>query len=107
MPDARGAGVDPADARRGDRLANPATGDEDPSGGLAQGFFDGRPIVDVELSVDLGRGTTLSVGGQNVLDTYSQESVIADAVGERYSEYQPWGYSGAYHYARIGYGWGD
>ena len=79
----------------------------DPSGGLAQGFFDGRPIVDVELSVDLGRGTTLSVGGQNVLDTYSQESVIADAVGERYSEYQPWGYSGAYHYARIGYGWGD
>ena len=79
----------------------------DPSGGLAQGFFDGRPIVDVELSVDLGRGTTLSIGGQNVLDTYSQESVIANAVGERYSEYMPWGYSGAYYYARIGYGWGD
>ena len=57
--------------------------------------------------MDLGRGTTLSVGGQNVLDTYSQESVIASAVGERYSEYQPWGYSGAYYYARLGYGWGD
>ena len=79
----------------------------DPSGGLAQGFFDGRPIVDVELSVDLGRGTTLSIGGQNVFDTYSQESVIANLVGERYSEYMPWGYSGAYHYARLGYGWGD
>ena len=79
----------------------------DPSGGLAQGFFDGRPIVDVELSVDLGRGTTLSIGGQNVFDTYSQESVIANAVGERYSEYMPWGYSGAYYYARIGYNWGD
>ncbi len=79
----------------------------DPSGGLAQGFFDGRPIVDVELGVDLGRGATLSIGGQNVLDTYSQESVIANAVGERYSEYMPWGYSGAYYYARIGYGWGD
>jgi len=57
--------------------------------------------------VDLGRGTTLSAGGQNVLDTYSQESVIANIVGERYSEYQPWGYSGAYYYARIGYDWGD
>ena len=79
----------------------------DPSGGLAQGFFDGRPIVDVELGVDLARGATLSIGGQNVFDIYSQESVIANAVGERYSEYMPWGYSGAYYYARIGYGWGD
>ncbi len=79
----------------------------DPSGGLAQGFFDGRPIVDVELGVDLARGATLSIGGQNVFDIYSQESVIANAVGERYSEYMPWGYSGAYYYARLGYGWGD
>ncbi len=79
----------------------------DPSGGLAQGFFDGRPIVDVELGVDLARGATLSIGGQNVFDIYSQESVIANAVGERYSEYMPWGYSGAYYCARIGYSWGN
>ena len=79
----------------------------DPSGGLEQGFFDGRPIVDLELSVPLGQGTTLAVGGQNVFDTYSQVSVIANAVGEQYSEYMPWGYSGAYYYVRIGYDWGD
>ncbi len=78
----------------------------DPSGGLEQGFFDGRPIVDLELSVPLGQGTTLAVGGQNVFDTYSQVSVIANAVGEQYSEYMPWGYSGAYYYVRIGYDWG-
>ncbi len=79
----------------------------DPSGGLEQGFFDGRPIVDLELSVPLGRSTTLALGGQNVFDTYSQVSVIANAVGEQYSEYMPWGYSGAYYYARVGYDWGD
>ena len=79
----------------------------DPSGGLAQGFFDGRSIVDLELSIDLGGGTTLAIGGQNAFDTYSQESVIAMAVGERYSEYMPWGYSGAYYYVRLGYGWGN
>ena len=78
----------------------------DPSGGLEQGFFDGRPIVDLELSVPLGQGATLAVGGQNVFDTYSQVSVIANAVGEQYSEYMPWGYSGAYYYVRIGYDWG-
>ena len=76
------------------------------SGGLAQGFFAGRPIVDLELSFDLGQGTTLAVGGQNVVDTYSQESAITMSVGERYSEYTPWGYSGAYYYVRLGYGWG-
>ena len=77
-----------------------------PSGGLEQGFFDGRPIVDLELSVPLGPGTTLAVGAQNVFDTYSQVSVIANAVGEQYSEYIPWGYSGAFYYVRIGYDWG-
>ena len=78
----------------------------DPSGGLDQGFFAGRPILDLELSFDLGQGTTLAVGAQNVFDTYSQESVVAMSVGERYSEYTPWGYSGAYYYVRLGYGWG-
>ena len=24
----------------------------------------------------------------------------------RYSEYAPWGFNGAYYYARLGYGWG-
>ena len=84
-----------------------ATGIYVPAGGLHNGFFEGRPIVDLELSVDLGRGTTLAVGGQNVLDTYSQVSELATDVGELYSEYTPWGYSGAYYYTRIGYDWGE
>ena len=79
----------------------------EPAGGLEQGFFDGRPIVDLELSVPLGRGASLAVGGQNVFDTYSQVSVIANAVGEQYSEYMPWGYSGANYYVRLGYHWGN
>ena len=78
-----------------------------PAGGLHNGFFEGRPIVDLELSINLGRGTTLAIGGQNVFDTYSQVSELAMDVGELYSEYTPWGYSGAYYYTRIGYDWGD
>ena len=77
-----------------------------PSGGLPQGFFAGRPIIDLELSTDLRRGTTLAVGSQNAFNTYSQVSAIAMSVGEQYSEYTPWGYSGAYYYVRLGYGWG-
>ena len=29
------------------------------------------------------------------------------SVGERYSEYTPWGFNGAYYYVRLGYRWGS
>ena len=77
-----------------------------PRGGIEQGFFDGRPIVDVEASIDLYDGTTLAFGAQNLFDTYPQESARAMSVGEKYSEYTPWGFNGAYYYARIRYAWG-
>ena len=77
-----------------------------PSGGIEQGFFAGRPVVDVEGSLDLYDGTTLAVGAQNLFNTYPQESARAMSVGEQYSEYTPWGFNGAYYYARIRYAWG-
>ncbi len=78
----------------------------DPTGGIENGFFAGRPVVDLELTIDAGGGTTVAVGAQNLLDTYPDESARATSVGERYSEYTPWGFNGAYYYVRLGYGWG-
>ena len=78
-----------------------------PSGGIEQGFFAGRPIIDLELSIALGGGTTLAVGGQNAFSTYPQVTARAMSVGEKYSEYTPWGFNGAYYYVRVGYGWGN
>ena len=78
-----------------------------PSAGIEQGFFDGRPIIDLELSIALGGGATLAVGGQNAFNTYPQVSARANSVGEKYSEYTPWGFNGAYYYVRVGYGWGN
>ena len=77
-----------------------------PAAGLEQGFFRGRPVVDLELSIDVGPGTTLAVGGQNAFDTYSEVTARAMSVGEKYSEYTPWGYSGGYYYVRLGHDWG-
>ena len=78
-----------------------------PAGGIEQGFFDGRPIVDLEASIALGGGTTLAVGAQNAFNSYPDESARAMSVGEKYSEYTPWGFNGAYYYVRVGYGWGN
>ena len=76
-----------------------------PSGGIEQGFFAGQPIVDLEASIGLGGGTTLAVGSQNAFNTFPDESARARSVGEKYSEYTPWGFNGAYYYARLNYGW--
>ena len=78
----------------------------DPSGGIDNGFFGGRPVVDFELTIDAGGGATVSAGAQNAFDTYPDESARAMSVGEKYSEYTPWGFNGAYYYVRLGYGWG-
>ena len=75
--------------------------------GIDNGFFGGKPVVDLELTIDAGGGATVTVGAQNVFNTYPDESARAMSVGEKYSEYTPWGFNGAYYYVRLGYGWGS
>ena len=67
----------------------------------------GRFIVDLETSIALTAAATLAVGGQNVLDTYSDRmDLFAAQFGLPYSQFTPWGLSGGYYYARLGYRWG-
>ena len=73
----------------------------------AQTLFGGKPVVDIELGIPLSAGTTVAFGSQNVFNTFPDESPNATSVGERYSEYTPWGFNGAYYYARIQYSWGN
>ena len=78
-----------------------------PSGGIDNGFFGGKPVVDLELTIDAGASATVTVGAQNAFNTYPHESARAMSVGEKYSEYTPWGFNGAYYYVRLRYGWGS
>ena len=73
----------------------------------AQTLFGGKPVVDIEVSIPISDGTTLAVGSQNVFNTFPDESPTARSVGERYSEYTPWGFNGGYYYARVRYAWGS
>ena len=69
--------------------------------------FDGdNYIVDLEVSLDLGAGMTLAVGGQNVFNIYSERNAFTTSrIGMPYSMHTPWGMNGAYYYGRINYGW--
>ncbi len=70
-------------------------------------LLQGRSIVDLDVSIPVGEGVTLSVGGQNIADTFSDRmDLFADIFGLPYSQFTPWGLSGAYYYARFNYQWG-
>ena len=53
-----------------------------PSGGIDNGFFGGKPVVDLELTIDAGGGATVTVGAQNAFNTYPGRECARD-VGRR------------------------
>ena len=62
-------------------------------------------LLDLEASYALGNGLMVSAGGQNALNTYSEENPNAPGggTGNKYSQFSPFGYSGAFWYGKLGY----
>ena len=68
--------------------------------------YSGKHLLDVEASIPLREGTTLAFGGQNVLDTYPDEHPLArQRLGNRYSQFTPFGFNGGFYYVRIAHAW--
>ena len=66
--------------------------------------YGGGLVLDLEASYSLGNGLMASVGGQNALNTYSDENPHAPSgTGNMYSQFTPFGYSGAFWYGKLGY----
>ena len=69
-------------------------------------FYDGKHLLDLEASAPVGGGATLAVGGRNILNTYPDEHPFAALrLGNRYSQFTPFGFNGAYYYTRVVYTW--
>ena len=68
--------------------------------------YPARILFDMEAAHTFADRWTLTVGGQNVLNTYPEEYPGAAAgVGNRYGQFTPFGFNGAFYYTRIGYSW--
>ncbi len=67
--------------------------------------YSGRLIWDAELGFSLNESTTVSVGAQNLFDTYPDVQGNAGDVGLTYSEITPWGFNGGFYYVRVNYDW--
>ncbi|GAB5450382.1 MAG: hypothetical protein Hals2KO_07100 [Halioglobus sp.] len=66
--------------------------------------YDEAALVDVELSYTFADHYTVAVGGENVFDEYpddEQGTVLSEAWGAKYAITSPFGFNGAFWYARI------
>ncbi len=68
------------------------------------GEYTGRVIFDLETTYTVDSGLALTLGGRNILNTYPDENPNgADSVGNKYGQFSPFGFDGAYWYAKVGY----
>ena len=68
--------------------------------------YAGRALLDVEGGYRLGPGLWAYVGVQNLLNTYPEVNPYGPlTVGNRYGQFSPFGFDGAYYYARLSSEW--
>ena len=61
-------------------------------------------LVDLEAAFSVNDNLTLTIGAQNIFDVFPGENTGArTGVGNRYSQYTPFGFNGGFWYARIRY----
>ena len=68
------------------------------------GEYTGKFIFDLETTYTVESGLSLTLGGRNILNTYPDENPnAAGSVGNKYGQFSPFGFDGAYWYAKVGY----
>ncbi|WP_181404529.1 TonB-dependent receptor plug domain-containing protein [Asticcacaulis tiandongensis] len=67
--------------------------------------YDAKGYTNLEVSYNFEGGTRLSVGGNNIFDSYPAQFIVANQVNgiNRYSFIHPEGANGAYYYVRLGH----
>ncbi len=68
------------------------------------GEYTGRVIFDLETTYTVESGLALTLGGKNILNTYPDENPnAAGSVGNKYGQFSPFGFDGAFWYTKVGY----
>jgi len=68
--------------------------------------YPSRNLVDLEAARTFADNWTLTVGAQNVFNTFPQEYPGAAAgVGNTYGQFTPFGFNGGFYYTRLNYSW--
>ena len=65
--------------------------------------YDAEILVDLEARYTFAERFTFTVGGENVFDTFpgDEQDPTADFLGATYALTSPFGFNGAFYYARL------
>lgn len=65
--------------------------------------YTGKVLFDLESTYMASSGIAITLGVQNLLDTYPDENPKSGNIGNQYGQFSPFGFNGAYWYAKFGY----
>lgn len=65
--------------------------------------YTGKVLFDLEATYTADSGMYITIGGNNIFDTYPDENPNAGSIGNLYPQFSPFGFDGAFWYARVGY----
>jgi iron complex outermembrane receptor protein len=65
--------------------------------------LDSQITMDLEVSYDISDKVILSIGGQNIFDSFPTGAVSATSFGNTYPVSSPDGFGGGYYYAKVKY----
>ena len=65
--------------------------------------YTGKVLFDLETSYVAASGLTMTLGVQNILNTYPDENPKYGNIGNQYGQFSPFGFNGAFWYAKFGY----
>ena len=65
--------------------------------------YTGKVLFDLESTYMASSGITITLGVQNLLNTYPDENPKSGNIGNQYGQFSPFGFNGAYWYAKFGY----
>ena len=65
--------------------------------------YTGKVLFDLESSYMASTGLIITLGVQNLLNTYPDENPKSGNIGNQYGQFSPFGFNGAFWYAKFGY----
>ena len=65
--------------------------------------YTGKVLFDLESSYVASTGLIITLGVQNLLNTYPDENPKSGNIGNQYGQFSPFGFNGAFWYSKFGY----
>ena len=65
--------------------------------------YTGKVLFDLESSYLASTGLIITLGVQNILNTYPDENPKSGNIGNQYGQFSPFGFNGTFWYAKFGY----